>query len=87
MDIEIVGDQDLSRRDIHDLLSLVDDQTSCLIVQNPDFLGRIHDLAASPTRFMSTAPCWWSSATRSPLDCCSRRGPTMPMWPWVTASL
>jgi glycine dehydrogenase subunit 1 len=45
MDIEIIGDQDLAAAHPADLLALVDEQVSCLIVQNPDFLGRIHDLA------------------------------------------
>ncbi|MHB1296671.1 MAG: aminomethyl-transferring glycine dehydrogenase subunit GcvPA [Anaerolineae bacterium] len=41
----IVGDEHLRVSD-QDLVTLVDDETACLVVQNPDFLGRIHDLSA-----------------------------------------
>ncbi len=44
MDLTFVGDQDLSTRDPNALAALVDDETACLIVQNPDFMGRIWDL-------------------------------------------
>ena len=44
MDVELVGD-DSPDLDPMALAELVDDQTACLIVQNPDFLGRIHDIA------------------------------------------
>jgi len=40
--LDIVGDDVL--RDPGALVDLVDDQTACLVVQNPDFLGRILDL-------------------------------------------
>ena len=43
MEMEIVGDERLER-DLQDLVELVDKQTACLIVQTPDFLGRILDL-------------------------------------------
>ena len=43
MDVAIVGDDDLSN-DPGALVDMVDDETACLIVQNPDFLGRILDL-------------------------------------------
>jgi glycine dehydrogenase subunit 1 len=44
MDLTIVGDDDLANRDPRALAALVDDRTACLIVQNPDFCGRIWDL-------------------------------------------
>lgn len=43
MDLTIVGDDSLAL-DAHQLMGLVDDQTACLIVQTPDFLGHIPDL-------------------------------------------
>ena len=43
MEVQIVGDESLAN-DVETLKALVDDQTACLIVQNPDFLGRILDL-------------------------------------------
>ena len=42
LNLEIVGDD--GPRDLRALLELVDDKTACLVVQNPDFLGRILDL-------------------------------------------
>jgi glycine dehydrogenase subunit 1 len=42
--ITFVGDDDLSAT-LEELAALVDEQTACLIVQNPDFFGRIQDLA------------------------------------------
>ena len=44
-DAEIVGDDRLAN-DLPTLASLIDDDTACVIVQNPDFLGRIADLSA-----------------------------------------
>jgi glycine dehydrogenase subunit 1 len=44
MDIRYVGDDDPSLS-LEDLGALVDDDTACLVVQSPDFFGRIHDLA------------------------------------------
>jgi len=45
MDVDIVtAGNPLATPDA--LLSLVDDQTACLIVQSPDFFGRIHALSA-----------------------------------------
>ena len=44
MDLQLVGDDDLAHRDPHTLAALVDDETACLVVQNPDFMGRIWDL-------------------------------------------
>jgi glycine dehydrogenase subunit 1 len=43
MGLEIVGDQDLTTGQ-DDLLALLDGETACLVVQNPDFLGEIQDL-------------------------------------------
>ncbi|MEF3275059.1 MAG: aminomethyl-transferring glycine dehydrogenase subunit GcvPA [Chloroflexus sp.] len=43
LDVEIVGDE-TPGASIADALNRVDDQTALLIVQNPDFLGRLHDL-------------------------------------------
>ncbi len=43
LDIPISGDE-LAGASIADALAQVDDQTALLIVQNPDFLGRLHDL-------------------------------------------
>ncbi|MHB0856066.1 MAG: aminomethyl-transferring glycine dehydrogenase subunit GcvPA [Anaerolineae bacterium] len=45
MDVRIVGDEHLDVS-VQELVDLVDDETACLVVQNPDFLGRIHDLSA-----------------------------------------
>jgi len=42
--IEYVGDDDPALS-LEDLAALVDDNTACLVVQNPDFFGRIHRLA------------------------------------------
>jgi len=43
MGVTIVGDEDLDNS-IKALLERVDDQTACLIVQSPNFLGEIEDL-------------------------------------------
>ena len=43
MGTTIVGDDTLSN-DLSALVEMVDDETACLIVQSPDFLGRILDL-------------------------------------------
>ncbi len=43
IDVEITGDETPGAT-IADALARVDDQTALLIVQNPDFLGRLHDL-------------------------------------------
>ncbi len=43
LDVEIVGDE-TPGASIADALNRVDDQTALLIVQNPDFFGRLHDL-------------------------------------------
>lgn len=43
LDVQITGDETPGAT-IEDALALVDDQTALLIVQNPDFLGRLHDL-------------------------------------------
>ena len=43
MGVTIVGDDSLGN-DLTALADMVDDETACLIVQNPDFLGRILDL-------------------------------------------
>jgi glycine dehydrogenase subunit 1 len=44
MDLTFVGDDHLAYRDPQALAQLVDDDTACLVVQNPDFLGHIWDL-------------------------------------------
>jgi glycine dehydrogenase subunit 1 len=43
LDVQIVGDE-TPGTGIAEALAQVDDQTALLIVQNPDFLGRLHDL-------------------------------------------
>ncbi|TFH44522.1 MAG: aminomethyl-transferring glycine dehydrogenase subunit GcvPA [Lysobacterales bacterium] len=43
MDLVVVGDESTSY-DLKSALDLLDTDTSCLIVQTPDFFGRIHDL-------------------------------------------
>lgn len=43
LDVEIVGDESPDAT-IADALAQVDDHTALLIVQNPDFFGRLHDL-------------------------------------------
>jgi glycine dehydrogenase subunit 1 len=43
LDVTVAGDETPGAT-IEDALALVDDQTALLIVQNPDFLGRLHDL-------------------------------------------
>ena len=43
MGLTIVGDED-PQADLSDLVDLVDDETACLIVQTPNFLGQIEDL-------------------------------------------
>jgi glycine dehydrogenase subunit 1 len=50
LELEIVGDGpqwlDGIRVNWQGLSELIDDRTACVIVQNPDFFGQIHDLAA-----------------------------------------
>jgi glycine dehydrogenase subunit 1 len=41
--LEIVGDEDLSSS-LDDLVAMVDDDTVCVIVQTPNFLGQLEDL-------------------------------------------
>jgi len=43
MGLTVIGDETLDN-DLPALRNMVDDQTACLIVQNPDFLGRIVNL-------------------------------------------
>jgi glycine dehydrogenase subunit 1 len=43
MGLEIVGGDDPTTT-VAQLIELVDDQTACLILQTPDFLGQLHDL-------------------------------------------
>ena len=43
MDVAFVGDDSLGN-DLGKLATMVDDETACVIVQSPDFLGRIHGL-------------------------------------------
>jgi len=44
MGLTVTGDETLEN-DLEALVNLVDEDTACLIVQNPDFLGRVHDLS------------------------------------------
>ena len=44
MGLDIVGG-DLIDHDFHTLLELVDEDTACVVVQNPDFLGQLHSAA------------------------------------------
>lgn len=44
MDLDMVGDEALSNS-LSDLIKRVDDDTICLILQSPNFLGEIEDLA------------------------------------------
>jgi len=45
MEVRIVGDAfPQVAYDMDSLVDMLDDQTACLIVQNPNFFGRIHDL-------------------------------------------
>ncbi len=46
MNVEVVGDENDGARDLDGLIKLIDDQTACVIVQNPDFLGRLESPAA-----------------------------------------
>jgi glycine dehydrogenase subunit 1 len=46
MDVEIVGDENGGARDLEGLIKLIDNETACVIVQNPDFLGRLESPAA-----------------------------------------
>ena len=43
-ELEVTGDEDLNT-DLADLISMLDEETACLIVQNPDFFGEVRDLA------------------------------------------
>ncbi|MGC9356285.1 MAG: aminomethyl-transferring glycine dehydrogenase subunit GcvPA [Anaerolineae bacterium] len=44
MDMEIVGDDDLTRS-LGDLIEMVDDETACLVIQSPNFFGELEDVA------------------------------------------
>jgi glycine dehydrogenase subunit 1 len=46
MGLTLVGDEDGELRDSSVLADMLDKDTACLIVQYPDFLGRIEDLSA-----------------------------------------
>jgi glycine dehydrogenase subunit 1 len=43
MNVKIVGDDNL-KADIPDLLKLLDKDTACLVIQNPNFFGQIEDV-------------------------------------------
>ncbi len=43
MGVHVMADDRLAN-DLHALVQMVDDETACLVVQNPDFFGRIVDL-------------------------------------------
>jgi len=49
MGVTVVGDESLDN-DLEALADMVDDQMACLIVQNPDFLGRVLDLSGLSDR-------------------------------------
>ncbi|MBN1874516.1 MAG: aminomethyl-transferring glycine dehydrogenase subunit GcvPA [Anaerolineae bacterium] len=52
MDLEIVGDEEstlsgmesLNKYSLEHLVGLIDDQTACIFIQTPDFLGRLENL-------------------------------------------
>ena len=37
----------------------IDGETSCVVVQTPDFFGHLRDWRRSPRRRMPPARCWW----------------------------
>jgi glycine dehydrogenase subunit 1 len=43
MDLVVMGDESATF-DLDAVLALLDADTACLVIQNPDFIGRIHDL-------------------------------------------
>ena len=43
MNVSIVGDEDL-KADIADLVKLLDTETACLVIQNPNFFGQFEDV-------------------------------------------
>ena len=43
--VQILGDEDLTAS-ADNLISILDDDTACVIVQNPDFFGQFHDLSS-----------------------------------------
>jgi glycine dehydrogenase subunit 1 len=45
MGLTMVGDEDGGLQDSDGLIGLLDEDTACLIVQYPDFLGRVEDLS------------------------------------------
>ena len=49
MDLEIVGDDDLATT-IDQLVEMVDEQTACVILQTPNFLGQMEDLTGLADR-------------------------------------
>ncbi len=49
-DLQIVGDENLAASLDDVLTKHLDDKTACLIAQNPDFLGEVHDLRAIADR-------------------------------------
>ena len=49
MGIGVVGDENIYE-DVESILELVDDDTACLILQSPDFLGRMRDLSGLADR-------------------------------------
>jgi glycine dehydrogenase subunit 1 len=46
LELEIVGDDTPAMEETDALVDLLDEETACLIVQYPDFLGRFEDLSA-----------------------------------------
>jgi glycine dehydrogenase subunit 1 len=46
MNVAVVGDEDNGAGDLDGLIKLIDAETACVIVQNPDFLGRLEAPAA-----------------------------------------
>lgn len=68
LDVEIVGDE-TPGSGIAEALAQVDDQTALLIVQNPDFLGRLHNLRGLGAQVQARGHCWPCISIRLPLAC------------------
>ena len=57
-----------------DLAGAIDDETSCVVVQNPDFFGNLRDLAAlAEACHAKPARCWSSWSPRSSRSASSSR--------------
>jgi glycine dehydrogenase subunit 1 len=51
------------------LIPLLDGETCLVVVQYPDFFGRVYDYTALAEAVTRPAPCWPSRPTRSPSAC------------------